>query len=627
MLNVSSQTPKRRVIVLTTLNFSHNLYLQGNLRVNNVKLKTSEVIVWVNQSDVVRASSHEFSFDKSFILISSQILKLFRHSSLAYWDIYDVKTQQILPILFNNTKQPLQFAKFSPADNSLIFVQDNNIYYKKSPRDGEIQLTRDGSLSDGIFNGVPDWVYEEEIFSSNSALWFSPDGKKLAFMRFDDRQVRAMHLPIYGGPGDPGFQYPQTLQVHYPKAASKNPEVKLFAVDLTAVTDSASAANAIKEIPTPTRFVNSHVDHIISSVSWATNADLIAVFMNRVQNQSDITKCTIGSDIQCTNIQILDVTGGWVEFYTAPFYNKDGSEMIFINSESGFHHVVAVNINRGERVARTSGNFVVDQILGVSKENNLIYFTANTEYDVKDRHVYVMKNENGAKTMCLTCQKEGHFGTHSYFDAEISTDGSHIAVSAEGPEIPMHAIASIDLEKLDLTDIQMLESNHQLSSIVREKKFPKVMFDKIKLDNGSTAHVKMVVPSDYDPTMKYPMIVDVYGGPNSVSVTNRWSVDWGTYLVSGKDYIYVRIDGRGSGNKGDENLFTMYHKLGTVEVEDQIETAKKLQHKYKFIDEHNSAIWGWSYGEYPFSLMYENIINKYLFQLVSLRIQVDMCRA
>lgn len=553
----------------------------------------------MNQTELTQASSHEFSFDQRYILIASQILKLFRHSSLAFWDIYDTETKRVIPINFNKQRTALQFAKFSPADNSLVFVHDNNIYYKKSPVDDEIKITKDGSLKGGVFNGVPDWVYEEEIFSSNSALWFSPDGKKLAFMRFDDREVRSMNLPIYGGPGDPFYQYPQNLMVFYPKAASKNPEVNLFAIDLSTVTDETSAENAIKLVPVPTRFVNNYTDHIIASVSWANDDNVVAVYMNRVQNQADIRKCTVGSgNLDCKDVKDLDVSGGWVEFYTAPFYNKDGSEIIFINSEGGYQHVVSVNLNNGERVARTTGKFIVDQILGVSKKSNLIYFTANTEEDVKVRHVYVIKNEMGATKSCLTCNKETHFGKHSYFDAEISTDGSHIIVSAEGPEIPKHSLASVDHEKLEVTDIIDLELNEKLSSTVHGKKFPNVIYDSVKLDGGSTSYAKLVLPTDYDPTMKYPMIVDVYGGPNSVSVTTRWSVDWGTYLVSAKNYIYVRIDGRGSGNKGDENLFTLYRKLGTVEVNDQIETAKKLQEKYKFINERKSAIWGWSYGGY-----------------------------
>lgn len=567
--------------------------------IRNVKEKKDEIVIWSNQTELIQASSHDFSFDKRYVLISSKIRKIFRHSSLALWDIYDREAKKIIPIEVNKAREVLQYARFSPVDNSLVFVYDNNIYYKKSPEADEIKITKDGTIKDGIYNGVPDWVYEEEIFSSNSALWFSPNGKKLAFMRFDDRPVRLMHLPIYGEPGNPIYQYTQNFSVYYPKVASKNPEVNLYTIDLSTVTDEASAENAIKLIPVPERFVNIQTDHIITSVSWANNENLVAVFMNRVQNQADLQKCVIGSGApDCTDVHKLDVTGGWVEFYTAPFFNKDGSEIIFINSEKGYQHVVSININTKARVARTTGTFIVDQILGVSKEKNLIYFTATTEEDVKVRHVYVIKNEPQANKSCLTCESEAHFGMHSYFDAEISTEGSFIVISAEGPEIPKHSLASVDQDNLKLKDIEELELNHQLSEQVHNKKFPKVIYDSITLHGGSISQVKIVVPTDYDPTMKYPMIVDVYGGPDSVSVTNRWSFDWGTYLVSAKDYIYVRIDGRGSGNKGDENLFSLYRKLGTVEVDDQIETAKLLQERYKFIDPKNSAIWGWSYGGY-----------------------------
>lgn len=86
------------------------------------------------------------------------------------------------------------------------------------------------------------------------------------------------------------------------------------------------------------------------------------------------------------------------------------------------------------------------------------------------------------------------------------------------------------------------------------------------------------------------------GGPDSSSVTDRWSIHWGTYLASAHDIIYVEIDGRGAGLRGDSNLFALYLKLGTVEIEDQIETTAKLQKKYPYIDENRSAIWGWSYG-------------------------------
>lgn len=91
------------------------------------------------------------------------------------------------------------------------------MYYKKTPNDTEIQITTDGGPEQSIVNGVPDWVYEEEVFSSNSATWFSPDGKKIVYIKFNDAKVPLMTLPIYGTPGDPNFQYPHHIALHYPK--------------------------------------------------------------------------------------------------------------------------------------------------------------------------------------------------------------------------------------------------------------------------------------------------------------------------------------------------------------------------------------------------------------------------
>jgi dipeptidyl-peptidase 4 len=549
-------------------------------------------------SDLLLASSYTFSFDKRYLLVATEIQKIFRHSYFAIYDVYDTQTKAITQLTIKGSRQALMLAKFSPVDNSMILLYDGNIYYKSSPISPEIQVTTDGSLGNSILYGSPDWVYEEEVFSSNTAIWFSPNGKRIAFIRFDDTKVPKMLIPIYGEPGHPEFQYPKTLPVSYPKAAAKNPEVSLHYINVVDIKEGASTQAAIKEIPVPSRFVNEHKDHIISSVSWATDNDLIAVFMNRVQNKGDIYKTTIvGETSTSERIYDLDVNGGWIEFFTAPFYNKDGTEIIFINSVDGYRHVVSVKTSGAQpRDPRTSGKYVVNEILGVDKENNLIFYSANTESDIKAQHIYVVKNENGAKSSCLTCRKE--FESYSYFTADMPSNGKHLAIIAQGPEIPRVYLTSLDSTKLELVDIMEIESNNDLREHLKDWKIPRVIYDSIQLDNGSKSSVKMVVPSDLDPKLKHPMIIDVYGGPDSSSVTNSWSIDWGTYLVSAKNYIYVRIDGRGSGLKGDEILFKLYRQLGTVEVQDQIETAKKLQSKYEYIDEKRSAIWGWSYGGY-----------------------------
>lgn len=146
--------------------------------------------------------------------------------------------------------------------------------------------------------------------------------------------------------------------------------------------------------------------------------------------------------------------------------------------------------------------------------------------------------------------------------------------------------------------IEEWETNPELHEITAHKKTPLVMYDEIKLDSGWTSKVLMVYPPDLDKSKKHPMLIEVYGGPDSSMVTTTWKMDWGAHLASNLSIIYAKIDGRGSGLRGDKVLNAIYKKLGSVEIEDQIETAKKLQEKYSYIDADRTGIWGWSYGGY-----------------------------
>jgi dipeptidyl-peptidase 4 len=178
------------------------------------------------------------------------------------------------------------FAEWTPTGHGLIFVFQNNIFYKSNPTVEPVQITFDGDRS--TYNGVPDWVYEEEIFSSNKANWVSPDGTKLVYIRFDDTPTVLMNIPVYGPPGNLDYQYTRQFGIHYPKAGTPNPTVKLFYVDLAAIEPGVQPVR--QEILAPTE-LPSPADQIISSVSFANNSTLIAVWMNRVQNHAYVQAC------------------------------------------------------------------------------------------------------------------------------------------------------------------------------------------------------------------------------------------------------------------------------------------------------------------------------------------------
>ncbi len=129
------------------------------------------------------------------------------------------------------------------------------------------------------------------------------------------------------------------------------------------------------------------------------------------------------------------------------------------------------------------------------------------------------------------------------------------------------------------------------------------------------ATVKLTLPEEIDITsptsdIKYPMIVEVYGGPGSVEVTGSFSIGFKDYQVTTHKIIHCRIDGRGSGNKGKDMLFAINNKMGTVEIEDQIAVTKYLQQKYNFIDATRTGIWGWSYGGYATAMVLSRDVEK-----------------
>lgn len=191
----------------------------------------------------------------------------------------------------------------------------------------------------------------------------------------------------------------------------------------------------------------------------------------------------------------------------------------------------------------------------------------------------------------------------TYASASFSKSFSLYALTCSGPDPTVTDIYESETD----TIVMYWEDNSSLRLKLLEYDLPNEHFIRIPLkDSPFVAAVKLMLPKEINfetpGTTKYPMIIDVYGGPNSVRVTNSYSSGFKNYLITSKKIIYASIDGRGSGNKGLDMLYQLNNKLGTVEVEDQIAIAKELQQLYSFIDADRTAIWGWSYGGYATAL-------------------------
>lgn len=191
----------------------------------------------------------------------------------------------------------LALAEWGPVSNSILFIKENNIYFKPNVVHPAIQITDDGSAN--IYNGICDWVYEEEVFATKTAAWLSPDNKKLVYVQFDDTPVNHITIPVYGQPGAPRDQYPGIVDFPYPKTGTNNPLVKLFLVDLTNVARNETVKKV--QIPAPEKLREQQ--HIVSVVAWANNETLLSTWMNRVQNHAIVEACR-GQSCQQVSFEI-----------------------------------------------------------------------------------------------------------------------------------------------------------------------------------------------------------------------------------------------------------------------------------------------------------------------------------
>ncbi|KAK9869862.1 hypothetical protein WA026_003587 [Henosepilachna vigintioctopunctata] len=572
---------------LTYIDANNNLVLRDVGQETNVSTK-----ILLNNSDplVAKPYIHELSADGKYLLIAQIQSQLYRYSRISRYTIINLETQQRIPLTIEGNAD-LLLVVWAPVGYGLAAVYKNNLYYKESPLSQEIRITHDPEF---VYNGVADWVYEEEVLSSNVALWFSPNGKKLAFAKFDDRLVALMLIPFFGEPGTSLSQYPRINPVKYPKAGTPNPIVSLHAVDLGDLTN-------IKILEPPGDLAAQQP--ILSAVQWSTNDSLAAIWLNRVQNESSFISYNMNPLYKSYILKNLAEPAGWLELFTPMKFNKNGSQyIIIISHDQGrdigkYRHIMLMNTSVNARVdPLTKGKFVVTKILGWDEVDDLVYYEANTEEDPAVQHVYSVSTKT-KQVKCISCGVRGSNSSKEclFNSAEFSKDFSHYSLTCGGPDIPFVSILSKDKE-----EVIRWESNAELRKFIKSRDLPVVQRLQFNVSDECTAQVTLQLPRNYDSSgnVKYPLLINVYAGPDSSQVSEEFTLNWGSYLASNRSVIYGVIDGRGSALKGDKCLFSGYRNLGTVEVEDQILVTKKLLDTLPFIDKSKIAIWGWSYGGY-----------------------------
>uniref|UniRef100_A0A8C1NI20 Fibroblast activation protein, alpha n=1 Tax=Cyprinus carpio TaxID=7962 RepID=A0A8C1NI20_CYPCA len=500
--------------------FSFNDFYNDTIRYKTYSL------YWISVSDIssfinmhvnaqVDATDYILSADRKFVAFESNYSKLRRHSYTASYHIYNMEEflskVQIPPVT--------QFLVWAPVENKLAYIWEYNIYLKKNATAEAVQVTHNGKVNE-IQNGVPDWVYEEEVFASNEAIWWSPQGKYLAYLQINDTGVHNIEYPLYGND-----QYPTTVLIPYPKVSKVCPSyVSIF-------TFSHKASHLKHKLSQH----SSRDDHYLRTVTWVTDERLAVQWLPRRQDS--------------VLLQIYDYDGtNWKE-------------------------------TSGKATPITSGKWEVIYISKVTKDS--IYYVSNEHMGRPgQRNLYKISISKSGHLApeCLTCWL--YQDRCQYNSAYFSLSASFFRMDCYGPGLPLFT----------------LMDNRGPDQALHLSKAFHVVYVSPEL------WYQMMFPPNFDSSKKYPLFIQVYGGPASQNTDYVFRLEWATYLCSTEKVIIASFDGRGSGYQGDEIMHAIYGRLGTYEVEDQISAVRKFI-EMGFIDKDRIGMWGWSYGGYVTSMV------------------------
>ncbi len=518
-------------------------------------------------------SDYKLSNDQNWLLLFNSKESIYRRSSKSFYYIYDIQNNLLKP-LADSSLGKQRLASFSPDNRKIAYVRNNNIYYTYLVDTLEIPVTSNGKINE-LINGATDWVYEEE-FSIHKGFFWSPDGSKIAYYVFDERDVKQFEMEIYDN------LYPSQYKFKYPKAGEDNSliAVKVFDLDNLKTFDFDIGKNP---------------DIYIPRIIWSKgNNELIVFKMNRLQNKLELLSGEFNNQNNPNsgvNIKKIysETSSTYIDIHDNTFFiSKD--EFIWTSEKNGFNHIYLVNYSNNTEKRLTSGKWDVTNVYGFSSKDQTIYFQA-AKSSPTEREIYSL-NLNSNQLNEISKLK----GTN---DADFSTNFQYFINTHSDANHPF----TFTLNNKNGEILKVLEENKNLNKKMKKFDLVEKTFFKILNEDGLDLNAWIMKPKVLDTVKKHPLLMFVYGGPGINTVNNSWSwmnYFWFQYLVK-KGFIVVSVDSRGTGYRGKEFKHSTYLQLGKLETEDQIFAAKKLG-ELNYIDENNIGIFGWSYGGYMSSL-------------------------
>ncbi|KAJ2548075.1 Dpp4p, partial [Coemansia sp. RSA 1933] len=574
--------------------------------------------------------SWSVSADWEYILFNVHMEKVWRHSVRGTYLVYNTRERTMIPLTATGNDR-VQRVEWAAAGHNALFVRDNDLFVTDMMH--EIQVTDDGSES--VFNGIADWVYEEEVLGSGAASWWAPDGRALAYLRMDDSSVPVFQYELFH-PENSSAVYPEPIRLHYPKAGAANPRASLhvFLPDF-----SADGAAASKASDNPNTDFHPHQitfdepfgadDAIITSVAWLTDASdrLMVYAMNRVQDHVKVY--LVSADPKRLTARVVrersttagDGDGAWIEITPPPIFvperavetlTADGYLDLVENGE--YTHLALFSPPDAAQPTRwlTAGDYdVVAGSVALDRKTGIVSYISTQASSITNNVYQVALNgQDAGKARALTPPTAKSFSQrindarNGTYEASFSTGGGFYVLNYRGPQVPWQAAYSSSSSS-DFENV--LNDNSAAQEQLAGYSLPRTEHFQIANDAGDAMNAMAIYPPDFDASAraKYGVLFRVYGGPNSQLVKRDFALDWHSALVSQQDvpdmqWIVVVVDGRGTGRRGRRFRSAVSKQLGVLEPADQAAAARYMQAQ-PYVNPRRIAIWGWSYGGYTTS--------------------------
>lgn len=514
-----------------------------------------------------KMASYALSDDEKKIMIKSESEQIYRRSSKAKFFVYDIDEKSLSSVWDGEGK--IGYATFDPTASRVAFTHKNNLYFRDLASGNITQITTDGQFNK-IINGSTDWVYEEE-FAFAKAFFWSPDGMKIAFIRFDENAVREFTMTRFNGE-----LYPVYETFKYPKVGEKNALV-------------SAHTYCIKQKETNKVDIGAEDDIYIPRLKWTKDKNKLVVFkMNRHQN--DLTLYQVDTKNNKSSVLLNEKNKYYIDITNNLTFLDDKKHFLWTSEKDGYNHIYLYDMKGNEVSALTSGAYDVTEFYGVDEKENKIYYQA-AEKSALRREIYEVDLKGSNKRMITKKEGSNSGQWSSTFDYYVNTY-STINIA---PTYTVHDRSG--------KEIRVIEDNAGMQSLQRDYGVSPVDFFTFETSDGVSLNGWMIKPKDFDPAKKYPVFMTQYSGPGSQQVTDGWKGNnyWWYQQIAQNDYIVACVDPRGTGGRGEEFKKMTYLQLGKYETIDQIEAGKYLG-GLDYTDAKRIGIYGWSYGGYMSSL-------------------------